>query len=61
MSVAGYNGPQLNYAYSFKSLVGKPGLLTLSLVTPSTGTGIQGENHFGSLSLSFYIWTWRNW
>lgn len=59
MSDAGYNGPQLNYAYSFKSLVGKPGLLTLSLVTPSTGTGIQGENH--SLSLSFYIWTRRNW
>lgn len=55
MSVAGYNGPQLNYAYGFKSLVGKPGLLTLSLVTPSTVTGIQGESHFGSLSLSFYI------
>ena len=55
MSVAGYNVPQLNYAYSFKSLVEKPGLWTLSLVTPSTVTGIQGENHFGSLSLSFYI------
>lgn len=44
MSAAGYNGPQWNYASGFKSQTEKPGLLTLSLVTLSTVTGIQEES-----------------
>ena len=57
MSVAGYNRPRWNYAYGFKSQTEKPGLLTLSLATPSTVAGIQEE----SSQPSSYIWTWRNW
>lgn len=61
MSAAGYHGPQLNHDHGFheSGLKGR-GLDSATGRTSHRGWGL-GAHRFGSLGLSFYIWTWRDW